>query len=123
MRQPPIPHGTREHAMTLTKAWLVTHPYGATYPDLAHAVGMSVQRTARAVDDLRWFDPDLIVSVPAPLNGYKARAKWNDTTRKGEGNQARHAATRLRSMARRWEKIANDREHAGDLPLAMMLRN
>lgn len=108
--------------MALLKGWLLAHPAGATYRDVARATGMSPNRVGYAALDLHLFDPDLIVSVPAPKNGYTLRAGWNRTARLGEANQMRHNATRLDRQAIRCEKAARDYERRGHPTMGQWLR-
>jgi|SRR5262252_2317195 len=105
--------------MTWVKAWLLTNPNGGRYDQVALSLGLSPNRVCNAALDLHLFDPDLVVSVPAPKNHYTLRAGWNETSKRGESNQARHASTRLYRIAERWEKAAGQEP---DLALAAMLR-
>jgi len=98
--------------MTYLKAWLLANPAGGRYDQVAAALGWPEQRPAWVALDLHLFDPDLVVSIPAPKNDYTLRAGWNRTARRGEANQARHAATRLERMAIRWEKAAGQEKNA-----------
>jgi len=90
----------------IVKGWLLANPSGGSYYDIAKRTGLSAPAVGRAVQDLHLHDPDVVVSIPAPKNGYTVRAGWNVTSRQGEGNQGRHAATRFDRMAIRWEKAA-----------------
>lgn len=95
----------RDIAMQSVKTWLLKHPKGGTYHLIAQQTGLTVQAVMRARRDLDLFDPT-VVSIPAPRNGYLARAHWNKTAQQGEGNQLRHLATRAESEAVRLEKAA-----------------
>lgn len=121
-RQKPVPGSKRDTAMHSVKAWLLKHPKGGSYALVAQQTGFTVQAVQRACTDLHLFDPSLVVSIPAPRNGYRLRAHWNETSQWGEGNQARHAATRLDGLAARWEKaVPQEADPAKAAILAMAI--
>ena len=105
-RQQPAPGTKRHNAQANVKGWLLAHSKGGTYYDIAGHLGMSPRQVAGAALDLHLFDPSLVVSIPAPKNGYLCRARWNETSSQGESSRLRYSATTLERTAVRLRKAA-----------------
>lgn len=118
--QEPAPGSKRDANMLALRLWAETHPGGATYRVIASHLRLSLQAVQRAATDLHLFAPaDFVVRIPAPRNQYTFTCGWNDEARRGEGNQARHLATRLATQAVRLERQSG---HETDVGRAYAMR-
>lgn len=120
-RQEPEPGSQRARSMARLRDWCERHPAGASYAVIAADLRMPVQRVCNAAGDLQRFSgSDFVVSIPAPRNGYRFRAGWNDTAKQGEANQARHLATRLESQQIRLDKAVTHETDPATIALMQM---
>ena len=104
-RQEPVHGSKRDRRMTLVKAYLLSHPRGATYEGIGIAVGLSTSAAQCAVGDIKRFDPDLVVAIPTVRSSWRASLRWRDILH-GQVNEAKQIMTRCQSQANTNRKIA-----------------